>query len=254
MASPNPKPAGGERRVRRGEKVYETVARDIIRRIQAGQLEPGTLLPSEAQMVAEYNVGRASLREALRVLEVNGLITIKPGPGGGPVVAGVDSGEFGRMATLYFQAGRMTFRELMEARLVMEPVMARLAAQRSDPEAAAELARAVAAADAADVRDDVEYLGTSADLHEAIAGMSGNRILNLFGRALLAIFYERVGGMLFPTSRREGVRRIHADIAQAIVDGDADRAETLMREHMVEYANYTRRRYPALQDEIVDWR
>ena len=52
-----------------------------MRRIRAEKLQPGSLLPSEAVMLKEYGVGRASLREALRVLEVNGLITVKPGPG-----------------------------------------------------------------------------------------------------------------------------------------------------------------------------
>ncbi len=242
------------RQLKRGEKLYQTVARDIARRIREENLGPGASLPAEAQMLAEYGVGRASLREALRVLEVNGLITIKPGPGGGPVVAGVAPDAFGRMASLYFQVGRMTFRELIEARLVMEPVMARLAAERRDPRLLDELDRAVAGGDAAELSRDDEYLSTSAEFHEVVAGMSGNRILDLFGSALLEIFYERVSGMLFPVSRRGGVRDAHGAIAEAIRSGDADRAESLMREHMVEYANYAKRRHPELLDEIVDWR
>lgn len=246
---------GNRRRaLRRGEKLYETVAREIVRRIREEELPPGTLLPSESQMLADFGVGRASLREALRVLEVGGLITIKPGPGGGPVVAGVEAREFGRMASLYFQVGRMTFSELMEARLVMEPVMARLAAERRDPRLVAELDRAVDDMQKVQLSNDTEYLSTSADFHETVAGMSGNRILDLFGSALLELFYDRVSGMLFPVSRRSGIRDAHAAIAEAIRDGDADRAETLMREHMVEYVEYAKRRYPALLDEIVDWR
>jgi DNA-binding FadR family transcriptional regulator len=244
----------GSRKVRRGEKVYEAVARDIVRRIRSERLAAGTQLPPEAQMLAEYGVGRASLREALRVLEINGLITIKPGPGGGPVVAGVDSHEFGRMATLYFQVGGMTFRELMEARLVVEPVMARLAAERRDPKLLKELKRAVSEAEGIELSQESEYLSTSADFHELVAGASGNRILDLYGSALLRIFYDRVGGMAFPVARREGVRNIHAEIAAAIADGDAALAERLMHEHMVEYANYVKRRHPALLDEVVDWR
>ena len=246
---------GAGRRLRRGEKVYVSVARDIVRRIRSERLEPGARLPSEALMLAEYGVGRGSLREALRVLEVNGLISVKAGPGGGPVVAGVDSHAFGSMATLYFQVGGMTFRELIEARLVMEPVMARLAAERRDPELIAELGRALSEAEAADLGDGAEYLSVSIDFHETVAGMSGNRILNLYGIALLGIFHDRVGnGQLFPVSRREGVRNAHEEIARAIIAGDGARAETLMREHMIEYAEYVRKRFPALLDEVVDWR
>ena len=67
--------------IRRNEKIAEAVARDIVRRIAAGKLPPGAQLPSEAQMAVDYGVGRASLREALRILEIHGLISIKPGPG-----------------------------------------------------------------------------------------------------------------------------------------------------------------------------
>ena len=69
---------------RRADKVSEVVARAIVHDIVSRGLEPGATLPSEAVMLARFQVGRASLREALRILEVHGLITIKPGPGGGP--------------------------------------------------------------------------------------------------------------------------------------------------------------------------
>jgi GntR family transcriptional regulator, transcriptional repressor for pyruvate dehydrogenase complex len=242
------------RRLRRGEKLYETIAREIVRRIREEKLPPDSQLPSEAQMLKEFGVGRASLREALRILEANGLITIKPGPGGGPVVAEVESRQFGRMATLYFQMGEMTFGELMEARLAVEPMMARFAAGRNDPALVAELQAAVAEAGSVPLSNDSLYLSTSADFHSVVARMSGNKILDLLGSSLLEIFYDRVGGMLFPVSRRRGVCASHAAIADAIAAGDGALAEELMREHMVEYVEYARRRHPDLLDEVVDWR
>ncbi|MFD0688631.1 FadR/GntR family transcriptional regulator [Actinomadura fibrosa] len=236
--------------VRRGVKVGEAIAQDIVRKIGAENLPPGTPLPSEAQMIEEYGVGRGSLREALRILEVHGLISIKPGPRGGPIVAEVSAAMFGRMSTLYFQAGRMTFRELMEARLVMEPVMARLAAERRD----ADMAKALGAiAEDTPLDDDGGYLSHSGDFHRFVASMSGNGMLDLFSGSLGHIFHERVSGLFFPKARRAKVRQAHAEIAEAIQAGDADRAETLMREHMQEYATYVKRRNPALMNEVVGW-
>ena len=116
--------------MKRGSKIAEAVAREILTRICKGGLAPGSQLPGEAQMLADYHVGRGSLREALRILEVHGIIKIKAGPGGGPVVVGTTTNDFGRMATMFFQAGGMTFREVIDARLVLEPLMARLAAER----------------------------------------------------------------------------------------------------------------------------
>jgi DNA-binding FadR family transcriptional regulator len=242
------------RPIRRGEKVAEAVARDIVRRIWNERLAPGTQLPYEAEMLADYGVGRGSLREALRILEVHGLISIRSGPGGGPVVAGVHTEDFGRMSALYYHLAGMTFRELIEARLILEPVLARLAAERRQPDLVKKLMDAAGMQDQSVVSDDVAYLRTSNDFHRILGQMGGNQILSLFGLSLEDIFHDRVSGMLFPVSRRGDVVAAHQAIARAISRGQAANAERLMRDHMVQYANYVKQRHPALWDEVVDWR
>src|SRR6185436_5963734 len=87
----------------RSLKAAEVVARDVVRSITAAQLQPGDGLPSESQMLQQYGVSRESLREGLRLLEVQGMISIRRGPGGGPVVGTVDSANLGRMSTLYYE-------------------------------------------------------------------------------------------------------------------------------------------------------
>ena len=110
-------------------KVAEVVARQILHDIVDRELEPGAKLPSEVEMAETHGVARGSLREALRILEIHGLITLKPGPGGGPVVAAINSEDLGQTLTFFLQASGATFRELMQARLVLEPLMARAAAE-----------------------------------------------------------------------------------------------------------------------------
>jgi GntR family transcriptional regulator, transcriptional repressor for pyruvate dehydrogenase complex len=239
------------RRIQRAGKLAESVAHDIARRIRVEKLAPGTHLASETEMLADYGVGRASLREALRVLEVHGLISIKPGPRGGPIIGDVNPGDFGRMSTLYFQFGHMTYRDLMEARQVMESVMAGMAARRGDPKSVADL---VASGNNTDVTDDEAYLRSSNAFHRLIAGASGNKILSLFALSLEGIFHDRVTSFLFPPKRRGRVAEAHRAIAAAIEAGDEELAEELMWDHMEEYAAYVRRRHPALMDEVVDWR
>lgn len=239
---------------RRASKVSELVARDIVHRIVRQKLQPGAPLPAESAMLRDYEVGRASLREALRLLEVHGLLSIRPGPGGGPVVSELTSADFGRMATLYFQASGATFRELLEARLVMEPVMARLAAERRDPRMLERLAESVQASDQLTSVDDLEYVRASTDFHSLVSGMSGNHVLDLFGRAIKDVYTDRVTGTLFPASTRKRVIAEHTAIARAIRRGEPARAERLMREHMEEFAAYVQKRHPGLMDEVVDWR
>ncbi|MDQ1395262.1 MAG: GntR family transcriptional regulator, transcriptional repressor for pyruvate dehydrogenase complex [Acidimicrobiaceae bacterium] len=212
------------------------------------------MLPPEAVMLEKYGVGRASLREALRVLEVQGLIVIKPGPGGGPMVAGVSAPHFGKMATLYFQLSGAAFRDLLQARLVIEPVMARLAAERRAPAHMARLrAFLIEPGPTAGVQEANVFM-VATEFHAMVAGMSENPVLDLFARAIKAIYTERQHGGAFPEDARERVVHDHVAIAQAILDGDADRAELLMRSHMVEFAEFSAVRYPGMMEEPVDWR
>ena len=114
---------------RRTEKIAETVARQILRDIQQQGLPSGAMLPSESAMLERFDIGRGSLREALRILEVNGLVTIKTGPGGGPIVAAHDPQNFGQMLTLHLQSIGATYRELLDARIEYEALLARRAAE-----------------------------------------------------------------------------------------------------------------------------
>src|ERR1700722_5435381 len=234
--------------MKRNSKVAETVAREILKGIGAKGLVRGDQLPSEIQMLRDYDVGRGSLREALRILEVHGIIKIKAGPGGGPVVMGVTSSDFARMATLFFEAERMTFRDVVDARLVLEPTMARLAAERRNPRLVKQLLNLGIVTDS-----DEEYLRSGALFHRMIASMSENSVLNLITHAIDDVFHERVGTGLFPANRRADVATAHAAIARCIAAGDGAKAERLMREHMKEYVKYVEKRHPALLDEVVSW-
>jgi DNA-binding FadR family transcriptional regulator len=240
-------------RARRTEKVSEVVARSIAQDIAGQHLAEGSMLPPENAMLERYRVGRASLREALRILETQGLITIKPGPGGGPVVGAPDSEDFGRMSTLHYQAAGATFRELIEARLVIEPLMARLAAEHRDPALLAEL-HEVSDRTGQGLDDGPLYVDASKDFHTVVSNASGNRVLNLFAHSLQDVYAARVGGFLFPIDARSKVHADHNAVIRAIEAGDGKRAERTMRQHMEEFAGYVTDHYRGMLDEVVDWR
>ncbi len=228
----------------------EALAQEIVHEIVTRKLPPGTLLSSEAQMLDDFGVGRGSLREALRILEVHGLITMKPGRNGGPMVIEVGTRDYGRMSSLFFHLNGVTFQQLVDARLILEPIMARLAAERRSQE----LIGKVADPAATRVEDDNAYFDASSDFHNAVAALSGNQILNLFSSSLEAIFRDQVSNLLSPKNKRHHVLEVHAAIADAIAEGQADEAERLMREHMQEYADWVHKRNPGVVDEIIDWR
>ena len=102
--------------------------------IRRDSLTPGSRLPPETEMLERFKVGRGSLREALRILEVNGLVTMRSGPRGGPVVAPRDPASFGQIMTLHLQSANATYRQLLEARVEYEILLARKAAEQDGHE------------------------------------------------------------------------------------------------------------------------
>ena len=158
------------------------------------------------------------------------------------------------MATLYFEMSGATFRELVEARLILEPIMVRQAALLRDSETVSRLNKMVESANKVDMANSTGYRVAVSDFHGIIAGASGNRILDLMTRALKDVFTSRINGMVFPAEDRDRIRADHSAVVEAISDGDADKAERLMREHMEEFAERVAQRYPGMLDEVVDWR
>ncbi|HEV8297079.1 MAG TPA: FCD domain-containing protein [Acidimicrobiales bacterium] len=236
------------RRATRPTKVPEWLARQIVRDIADQKLPRGSVLPSESEAIVRYGVSRASLREALRLLQEHGLIAIKPGPRGGPVVAEVTSVDFARMATFFFHVKGVNVETLVEARILIDPLMARLAAERQDPAALRT------------IRELLEQQGNREGwhqhelrLHDALVGATGNAVLDLFATSLQVLYADRVGMEGGPRAQAI-VADAHRKIAEAILAGDGNNAEALMREHLEGFLVWGRRYRPELLDELVDWR
>jgi GntR family transcriptional regulator, transcriptional repressor for pyruvate dehydrogenase complex len=234
-------------------KLTELIARRVVDDIVTRDLQPGAPLSTEADMASDFDVSRATVREALRILESNGLIRIRAGRYGGPQVGEVDPVAFGRSLTWFLQMRRTRFWELLEARVMLEPMMAALAAERRSVAALEELSAAIEAHRRLDPSDNAGYLASTQDFHGVIAGISGNGVLDLFGRALKEIYTERAIAAEQPASRREAVLREHEAVVDAILAGDRGRAEDSMRQHMEELAAGFKRSYAALREDFVGW-
>ncbi|RZL84600.1 MAG: FadR family transcriptional regulator [Rhodococcus sp. (in: high G+C Gram-positive bacteria)] len=239
-------------RARRGVKLAEQLAHELVAEISRSNMKAGDRLQSEVLMAEQRGVSRASLREALRILEVHGLITIRTGPNGGPVLTDLTARDFARMTTLHFNAAGVTFRELLDARVVLEPRMAELAAAKRTSEQMLELRSNVRDhRRATDLQDLVRY---AHDFHELVADMAGNdnRALSLMTASIHGIFDvylhrgRSVEAMLHTAD-------VHGELSDAIEEGNAERAEALMEAHMLASAETFARENPTLIDQTVSW-
>lgn len=195
-----------------------------------GVLKPGTRLPPERELAGSFGVARSSLRQALKVLEIMGVITQKVGDGSylNPDASTVLSVPMEFLLLL----DDISLQELTEIRLMVEPAMAALAAERAK------------AADIAQLRQSIEDLETSkndriklvtADLlfHRSIAEATGNRL----GGRLFHLIHRAMLNMIMLTSGLvdlEHTLQFHKPILQAIERRDAERARTLMTDHLLD--------------------
>ena len=176
-------------------------------------------------MLEESGLSRESVREGLRLLEVQGLITIRRGPGGGPVVGHLDPASLGRTSTLYYHLAGGTYAELLEAWVVTEVMLAERAARHPDRDR---------------VRADMEpYLATVQDgngeltdfvlghtqFHGVLASLAENRVLEMLLQTIGQIVTHHVLGHADPRHDREMIEADHVAIAKAVVAGVAATSE-----------------------------
>jgi GntR family transcriptional regulator, transcriptional repressor for pyruvate dehydrogenase complex len=237
----------------RSLKRSEILARRIVEDVLSRRLSPGGLLAPESAMLAQYGVGRATLREALRLLEVQGLVVLRPGPGGGTVLSSVDASDLGGTATLFFRLAGATYRELVEAITMIQPWLAEMAASRPDhKDAAVELFEAIEVTDA--VRDEPQgVFRTGPAFHAVVATMSGNPVLSTFTNALESIFTNQVLRTIDLTPRQAEFLDAHRGIAKAISAGRRGEARRVAQAHADDLQQYCEERAPQRLDQVVEW-
>lgn len=241
-------PDGSDRH--RVVKTSEAVMIAIVEDIVSQGLTRGDRLPTEAEMMRTYGVSRASLREALRLLEVQGLISLKPGPGGGAVVGAADQRNFARTATLYLHLGGMTYGELTATQELLEPMLAEGAARHPDGEARR---TALAPYLADDIpTDGPEYRRLSSGFHDAVARLAGNGVVSLLARSMSSIVTSHVTTHMDPVELRPVILDEHRAIARAIGAGHHQAARRLMRDHYERQHEYLRAHWPTRLEEIVE--
>lgn len=246
----NPRPSRG---IDRQIKTSERIASAIVGLVVDQGLREGDRLPNEIEMIEQFGVGRGSLREALRILEVYGLISLRSGPGGGPVILNVSPADVSRSFSLYLRLSGATIHDLLDARKMIDPMMARLAADNISEDSAQRLRDALNREEKA-ARDKTTVVATANDFHYVLASISGNSVLNLIATSLKEMYTSRFVMMgLAERVTKPSIRKEHRQIGDAVLDGDGDLAERLMREHTSRHFDQALRFSPSFSNSVITW-
>src|SRR3954465_6709508 len=150
------------------KKLSTALADSITETILRDGLQPGSRLPPEREMGEQFGVGRGTLREALRVLEAEGLITVRSGPHGGPVVSKPDALRLARLLILLLISWGTTLRSVYDVRILLEPLAAGRAAESATAEQIAQLHASVAALEAV-IEDEDAVIEENQRFHRLLA-------------------------------------------------------------------------------------
>jgi GntR family transcriptional repressor for pyruvate dehydrogenase complex len=208
------------------------LAQQVLSLIRERNLQPGDRLPSAKALAEQFAVATPTMREALRRLQATGVIDIRHGSG---IYVRRDQEPLMLSNPAYGALETHTILQVLDARLLIEPHLAELAAQRAGEAEAAKLARLLARAEATLARPDDGYLHANIAFHSAIARVSGNLVLAQIVESLIELYSTELH-TVDPRSALAEIRgrdhRNHQLIYEAIRDGDALRARDAMRRHI----------------------
>jgi|TARA_B100001971_G_scaffold174370_1_gene167654 DNA-binding FadR family transcriptional regulator len=222
------------------------IKQDII----AGRYPEGTRLPTENEMATQLSVSRPTVREGLRLLEAEGLISTRPGPGGGPRVMRPDVLTVTRSLTTLFQYERVTLGELLEARRAIEPACAQhVAATHASIEDVAKLRESIERMEAA-LADDEIFWNENANFHLSLVHAGQNRVLHTMMTALRELIYGFTAGLHIAADERVATIDEHSAIMQAIAENDSETAARATHDHLLKSEERLREEYPDLLQSV----
>jgi DNA-binding FadR family transcriptional regulator len=217
-------PAGGHR-------MFEAIAGKILEQIRSGQLETGDRLPPERELAAHIGVGRSAVREALRSLEVAGVVSVRRGTGGGAFVR--ESGSDGIEASIRSMLilGRLPLEALLDVRASLLAQCARIGAQRGTAD---DFVRLDLAIDELETRvnssaDHLKAIGPATEFYRLAARSTHNPLMVLLVDAIANLVAEMLTSLRH-RPRKDSVTA-RREMVAAMREGRADDAARVIRLH-----------------------
>jgi GntR family transcriptional regulator, transcriptional repressor for pyruvate dehydrogenase complex len=210
-------------------RVYEQIVARIERAICDGHLQHGDKLPPERQLTQDFRASRVAVREALRTLELRGLVEVRQGAAGGYFIRDLDAGPVSRDLATLLRVGRLTRAHVVDARASIEPELARLAALRASE---TDLKTLRATLEEVDVTSPARSLrAIEASLHRAVAEAAHAPVLALLAHALGGLDSE--GGVTTDDEDRT-TEVAHQEIVAAITARQPALAHAAMAAHVAD--------------------
>jgi GntR family transcriptional repressor for pyruvate dehydrogenase complex len=229
----------------RPKRAFDEISGEIKRLIFKGILKPGDRLPSETELASRFGVGRQTIREALRLLELSGFISMQKGGVGGPLVVDTILNTISNSFLDAFQMGRITIDELTVARLAIEKMVLE------------SLVANIAEVDVQALRENISLakrkiesgrpaFEENTQFHRLLARASGNHLFVILTESIMTVVahFRSILGVNLELSARCTVA--HEQIIDALAKGNRRKAPVLLETHLMEVG----KRFQELADRL----
>ena len=225
----------------------EQVAQQLMERVITARLAPGSSFATESELLSRFDVSRPTLREALKILESQGVIALRPGPGGGIIVSkpGIDMLAHG--LSVFLRMHEVPFFTVLKAREVIEPALAFEAAINGTEQDFADLEASIASMRTLQAqRDQQAFLDENRRFHGIIARAGGNKVLEVFWSTISVLASGEHHGLRYTVGNQGHVIAAHERILKACRRRNGEAAAAAMQSHVSDLENLVRTRYQRL--------
>jgi len=220
-------------------RAYQRIVEQVEEALARGELAPGQRLPSERELVTQFAVSRSTVREALRVLESNGVVRSRPGDPNGPEILPFSQAALRKQLIRLARVDELTLSDLIGFRMIMDGAAIQVASRLRTPEQLAAMEQTLVAMRAA---IDVDYDAFSeADLafHDVIATVSRNSLIQTCNEVVRGVVLGLISDKIAHarnsrTLMLESLQH-HAEVVEAIRAGDGHAAARIARQNMYDY-------------------
>lgn len=219
------------------KRTYNALLLDIESGLRSGRYKVGDQLPGERILAETYGISRASVREAMRILDVVGILRSPSGggPKSGAVIVSEPSAGLSSTLRLHIASSRLSVADIVETRILLETWAARTAALHDNPAGIERARELLQAMDAADM-DQETFHALDAQFHLALSALAGNTVIETIMESLSGSIRGYIKEALaalgqWPVVLAE-LRAHHHAIFDAVEAKDGDRADQLLRKHI----------------------
>jgi GntR family transcriptional regulator, transcriptional repressor for pyruvate dehydrogenase complex len=215
-------------------RVFEEIVAQLKQSILIGRFKPGDKLPTERELVEQFQVSRVAVREALRTLENSGFIVTRQGANGGAYVTDLSFEFLANAFVDLFFAEKISIPELHRVRLIIEPEIARLAAVAITPEFTQRLMKALETEEvpASSLLEDIKI---KTAVHHILAQMCGNRFFEAIVRSAMKLTHTLILMVNPAPPYAMHPAGMHRPIVEAVLTGNPEASSIAMHKHTLEF-------------------